>query len=312
MVSMALVAGIIVVIVIIAAAGVFVVKSGSGSKQAGASTTVSPTPTTSVSSGNSGGSGTNHASTSVAPQTVTPQSINATMANLTATLAYYGKGCDLSGVTQIVTTISNKPGYNMTEKLSNSNVTQMTIATGTGQPETTNFNGSMQKSGNIELSVLCAVSGASTSFDQIAQESGGNTNGKWFTATYNGVTGYFNIDATNPTYLSLEERIPGITINGTKFNDVFLLKMTVLKRTHSLASLATFYIPGSDPMTSEPFQTVMNNANSTANMQVAYNMMLAYDPGLAAQSGGFSAYENMSRSSETSSIGWENYTYTFK
>jgi hypothetical protein len=314
-----LIGGIIAIIVIIALVGVFVVHSGSGGKQAGAPNNgaqATVTVNASVSSGGKGNASTTTASTSIASKTVTtPQSsINLTLANETAALSYLDKGCDLNGVTQITQSSTNLPGESVTYTLSNSNVTAMTT-TSPGHPSsTTNFTGALKGDGNLAIEVLCAASGASSEWESIAQASGGNTDGKWFTYAYNGTTGYFNINASNSNYVSLEERIPGVTINGTKFNDLFVTKLVLLKRTDSLAATAGFYIPGTNPMTSESFQTLMSGANATASEQISYNMAIAEDPGLAKYYSSFSAYEAaMSGGTGASSgIGWENYTYTFK
>jgi hypothetical protein len=312
-----LIIGIIVVIAIIAAVGVFAVHSGSGGKQSGTQSTIvqSKAPTTSVSSGSPSGAGTTAASTSVAPQTtITSQSLNATLANLNATLAnlssaysYLDKGCDLSGVTQIKVTSTNQPGMSQTYKISNSNVMQAIYVSADGKTEVTNFTGDLQGDGNILLDVVCAPSGA---LSEIAAVNGGNTNGKWFTYTYNGSTAYYNVNATNPNYISIEYRDPDVVINKTTINGVFMYRMNILRRTRSVSSFTTFYIPGSNPMTSESFQQIMNSANSTANLQLEYDSAIALEPSIK-QYGGLSSWENLTTAGETSSIGWENYTYTF-
>ena len=305
-----LIIGVIVVIIIIAAVGVFAVHSGSGGKQSGVQSTIvqSNGATTSVSSG----AGTTAASTSVAPQTtITSQSFNASLANVSAAFAYLDKGCDLSGVTQIKMTNTAEPGFSQTYIISNSNVTEsIDVASASSQPDVTKYNSSTRYYSNLPLEGLCAGSGA---LSEISMVNGGNTDGKWFTYAYNGITAYYNINVSNPNYVSIESRTPDVVLNKTTINGVFMYKMNVLKKTRSVSALSTFYIPGSDPMTSKSFQTIMNNANTTANAKLFYDGVVAEDPGFASLYGNFSGYENFTTKygSGMGGIGWENYTYTF-
>jgi hypothetical protein len=300
-----LIAGIIAVVIIVALVGVLFLSSGG--KKSGTQTTVIPSTGAASTSIASGGS----PSTPTQGSNSTLASLNSTLANVSATFAYLDKGCDLSGVTKITVTYSYMPGASQTYIVSNSNITQsIDVAKAGAQPEVTNYTGSLQQYGNLLLEGVCAGSGA---LSEASLLNGGNTNGQWFTYSYNGLTTYYNIDTSNPNYVSIESRTPDVVINRTTINGVFMYKMNILKKTRSVSSVSTFYIPGSDPMTSESFQAIMNSANATANAKLEYQGMVAEDPEFAQLYGSFASYENATSQYSTGigDIGWENYTYTF-
>lgn len=313
--SLWMIVGVVIAIVVIGG-GVYVYM-GSGSHSANSPNNGLPSSTTVVQSAGSNStttvaSNSGLASTTIgASTTITAQSINSTFANATAELAALDQNCNIAGVTKITATYSNRPRTNQTYIIANGNVTQ-SISYNSGQkPVVTNFTGPLEGYGNLVLEGLCAVSGGSSIWVSAAQANGGNLAGKWFSFTSNGITGEYNVNASSPNYISLESRIPGITINGTSFQDTMVTKIVVLKKTRSMSGLASFYLPGTNPMIQTPFQTLMNNENSTANLKIEYNMMVAESPGVAKMYGNFSDYESMNTNYETSSFGWENYTYTF-
>lgn len=313
---LAYIAAAVIAIVLVVGGGFVYLSMPKGTSTL--TTTIAGNPTTVSGNGNptTVNNNQNSPTTSIVPvTTVSLQSLNNTLANATAELKALGAGCNLKGVSKIVTTYTNQPGVSQTLYLSNSNVTRSVYASPGQNNQVTNYTGQLAQAGATVTAAICAAGGASSNWASLAQSVGGNTNGQWFTATYNGTTGYYNLNTTNPNYITLESRVPLTTFNHTALNAVFLERMVILKRTDSLAALSTFSIPGTNPLTSESFQTVMNNANSTANLQIEYNEGIAYDPALRSLYGGFGKFLNLTTMEtgghQTSSIGWTNETYTF-